>query len=259
MFLLGLAVGSFLNVLIFRLPLEESFIRGRSRCPDCRHNLSWKDLFPLISFLVLKRKCRYCFKKISWRYFGVELLSGLIFLAFFWVTKPVGLFLFWPFLFWLAVLSLLIVLLFIDFDYLIIPDKILLVLGLLAFLYHWLTTDGFSNIFSNFLVGTVSGLIFFLIFAITRGYYREGGMGLGDVKLVALLGFTFGWPAILLIIYLALGSGLIWSVVLLLWFGGKSDTKLPFGSLLAGSAIIFVLFNKFFMPNLWPYIVRFYL
>src|SRR3989344_3595461 len=91
-FLIGLSIGSFFNVLIFRLPRKEGFIKGRSRCPSCRHVLSWKDLFPLASFLFLKRKCRFCSKKISWRYFLVELTTLLFFLSFLWFPGRAGCF-----------------------------------------------------------------------------------------------------------------------------------------------------------------------
>lgn len=250
-FLFGLGAGSFLNVLIYRIPRGESFVKGRSRCPSCRHLLDWKDTVPLISFFFLRKKCRYCLKKISWRYFGVEGLTAVVFLVFFWTARPAGFLGGWSFFFWLAIFSLLIVLLFIDFDYFIIPDKILLVLFFLGFLYQLFG----QSILANSLAAAVAGIIFFLIFALTRGR----GLGLGDVKFVALLGFLFGFPAILPMIYLALAGGLVWSVVLILFFEGRRETKLPFGSLLAGSAISFILFGKFFLPVLMPYIFRLYI
>jgi len=252
-FLIGLSIGSFFNVLIFRLPRKEGFIKGRSRCPSCRHVLSWKDLFPLASFLFLKRKCRFCSKKISWRYFLVELTTALVFLVFFMVSRPDSWLLLWIFSLWLAISCLLIVLVFIDFDYLIIPDKILVVIALLALSLH--LTNSFDFPLANLVTAAVSGMIFFLIFLLTRGEK----MGLGDVKLMALLGFIFGFPEIIPIFYLAVAGALVWSVILILFFGGKLQTKIPFGSLLAGSAIIFILFNKFLMPYLTPYLFRLYL
>src|SRR3989344_4481672 len=158
-FLIGLVAGSFLNVLIFRLPRREGFIKGRSQCPSCRHVLSWKDLIPLASFLFLKRKCRFCSKKISWRYFLVELTTALVFLVFFMMTRPDNLFLFWSFSFWLAIMGLLIVLVFIDFDYLLIPDKILIVIALLALFFR--LTNQLDILLANFLTAAVAGIIFF--------------------------------------------------------------------------------------------------
>ncbi|MDP3731116.1 MAG: prepilin peptidase [bacterium] len=252
-FLIGLVVGSFLNVLIFRLPRREGFTRGRSRCPSCGHVLIWKDLFPLISFLFLKRKCRFCSKKISWRYFLVELLTAIVFLGFFMISKPDSLLLFWPFSLWLAIICLLIVLVFIDFDYFIIPDKILVVTVLLALLLH--LTNYFDALFANFLTGAISGAVFLLIFLATKGEK----MGLGDVKLMALLGFIFGFPGILPVFYLAVAGALLWSIILILFFGGKLQTKLPFGTLLSGSAVVYILFHELFMPFLSPYLFRLYI
>lgn len=240
-FALGLSVGSFLNVLIFRLPREENFVRGRSKCPSCGHVLGWQDLFPLASFLFLRGKCRFCAQKISWRYFFVELLTGTVFL------------LFWPFYIWLAIICLLIVLIFIDFEYFLIPDKILIVAGFLV-LSLQLTNQSISPLLNSFLTAVFSGLIFFLIFAVTG----KKKMGFGDVKLMVLLGFIFGFPVILPVFYLAVAGAVVWGIVLILFFGGKLQTKLPFGTLLAGSAVIFILFNKFLIPPLMPYIFRLY-
>lgn len=253
-FALGLSVGSFLNVLIYRLPRGEKFVKGRSRCPSCRHILDWKDLIPLFSFIALKRKCRYCAKKISWRYFWIELLAGSIFLALFLLNDSLFS---WSFIFSAATAGLLIVLIFIDFDYLMIPDKILAGLGLLGF-GNLLFLDR-TLIFNNFLTGLVNGLIFFLIYSLANIRYKGGGMGFGDVKLAALLGFLFGFPAILPIIYLALAGSLTAGLVLILFFKKELQTKLPFGSFLGGAAIIYILFNQFFIPALTPYFFRFYL
>jgi len=257
-FALGLSVGSFLNVLIWRLPRGENFVKGHSRCPSCRHVLGWKDLIPLFSFIFLKRKCRYCHRKISRRYFTVELLTGIVFLALFFFTPLDTYQSWWSFGLWLSIVTLLIALTFIDFDYFIIPDKILIVIGMLGLLNIFFL-DRSLNIFVNLLVGAVAGFTFFIVYLITATYYEEGGMGLGDVKLVALLGFIFGFPLILPIIYLALAGSLIGGLIIITFFKGNLRTKLPFGSFLGGSAITFIIFNKFFLPSLMPYIFKLYL
>lgn len=239
-FLLGLGIGSFLNVLIWRLPREENFVKGRSRCPFCHHTLDWKDLIPLASFIFLKRKCRYCSKKISWRYFGVELVTALLFLAL------------WPSFFWIGTASLLMAVIFIDFDHLIIPDKILTVLAVWALLFQ-LTHP--ANLYNHGMSAVISGLVFLLIFLATKGQK----MGLGDVKLMFLLGFIFGFPGILIVFYLAVAGALIWSIILILFFGGQLKTKLPFGSLLAGASLVFILFSQLLLKTFTPYILRFYL
>ena len=258
-FIIGLSVGSFLNVLIWRIPKGENFIKGGSKCPHCGHILSWRDLIPLASFFFLKRKCRYCRQPISWRYPLIELLTGIIFLSFFFsvfgnqllVTNyqlPI----------WLAVISLLIVLVFIDFDYFIISDKILIGLFLIS-LAEQLFLNKPLSIGRNLLTGGAVGLIFFLVYLATNAYYSGGGMGLGDVKLVGLLGFIFGFPAILPIIYLALAGSLLAAIILILFFKGGLKSKLPFGSFLGGAAIVFIIFNQFFLPTLMPYIFKLYI
>ena len=254
-FLFGLIIGSFLNVLIWRLPREESFVKGRSKCPHCGHALGRRDLIPLASFFFLKKKCRYCRKKISWRYPLVELLTGTVF-WFFWQFNQLSVSSY-QLPIWLAILALLIVLIFIDFDYYIIPDKILIVLALLGLLNVFFLSRSLA--LTNVVTAAVAGLVFFLIYLFANAYYEGGGMGLGDVKLAALLGFIFGFPAILPIIYLALIASLLVGLVLLLFFKGSLKTKLPFGSFLGGAAIVYALFNKFFLPSLMPYIFRLYI
>ncbi len=254
-FLVGLAVGSFLNVLIWRLPRNENFVRGRSRCVFCRHPLSWQEIIPLASFIFLKRRCRHCGKKISWRYFGVELLTGTTFLSFWKFSQlpvtsyqlPVT----------LSILALLIVLVVVDFDYYVIPDKILVVLGGLGLLRLFVLSR--SLILISITTAAVVGLVFFLIYLLANIYYEGGGMGLGDVKLAALLGFLFGFPAILPVIYLALTASLLTGLTWLLFFKGSLKTKLPFGSFLGGAAIVYTLFNQFFLSSLMPYIFRLYI
>ena len=117
----GLIVGSFLNCVIYRLEEGKSFLKGRSFCPDCKHTLSWRDLIPLLSFLILKGKCRYCQKKISWQYPSVELSTGILFLLIFNYTFPnllaTG--------YWLLVASFLIIIFVYDLKHYVIPDKVI--------------------------------------------------------------------------------------------------------------------------------------
>lgn len=264
LFLLGLAVGSFLNVLIYRIPRQEGFVSGRSRCPKCKKELHWLDLFPVASAILLSGRCRYCRGKISWRYSIVELLTGFSFLGLFLLNISVaGDYL--SLVFWLAAISLLIVLIFIDFDYLLIPDKILIVLGSLTVVYQllrsvFLVREPFLlhtslSLPANLLTALLSCLVFLAIFIVTKGK----GIGLGDVKLVFFLGLMFGFPGILPVIYLALLSGLVWGLSAMVFFGANLKSQLPLGSMLGASAVFFVLFNKIFFPAVWPYITRLYL
>ena len=118
-YIFGLIVGSFLNCVIYRLEEGKSFLKGRSFCPDCKHTLSWQDLIPLLSFLILKGKCRYCKKPISWQYPLVELATGILFILILnFSTRPGGVILF-------VVSCFLIVIFVYDLKHYIIPDKII--------------------------------------------------------------------------------------------------------------------------------------
>ncbi len=277
-FLFGLIIGSFLNVLIYRIPRSDLFedsrsdlgsiVYGRSKCPKCKRTLAWYDLIPVLSYLFLKSKCRYCRKRISFRYVFIELLSAFSFFALFLFNKPAGYSDWISLIFWFTAVSLLIVVFFIDLDFLIILDKILLVLGLTMLFYQILrefliksepvifqSPYSLPGIKWNLLAALLTGLVFLAIFLITRGK----GLGMGDVKLIFLLAFMFGFPAILTVVYASLIVGTVYGLILILFFGAKLKSKIPFGSVLSAISVFFILFNKFFVPALLPYILRLYL
>ena len=154
---LGLSVGSFLNVLIDRSPKNESAISGRSHCDFCRHKLRWYDLIPLLSFILLRRKCRYCKSLISWQYPAVETVTALFTLS---VVRfdPTKLYLF---LYHLALFSGLLVIFVTDFKYRIIPDNTLIFLVSLTLIYKILYFPEF--LLSSFMTGLIM-FLFFLLF-----------------------------------------------------------------------------------------------
>lgn len=263
-FFLGLAVGSFLNVLIHRLPRGEGFVSSCSRCVKCGRALVWADLIPVLSFTIFKRRCRYCRQTISWRYPVVESLTAFLFWSIFFLHQPAGI-VYLSFIFWLAIISLLIVVVFIDLEHFLILDKILLALLSLTAIYQvvravYLKKEHFILNTSldwqiNLITALAAGGIFFLLFLATRGR----GIGLGDVKLVFCLGFLLGLPALLPVIYLALVIGLVWGLIKLMFFGASLKSKLPFGSVLGISAIFFITFNKIIPADIWLYLFRLYL
>jgi len=137
-FIFGACIGSFLNCLIYRLDSKQSFLKGRSFCPHCKHQLGFFDLIPILSFIIVKGKCRYCQKKISWQYPLVEIFTGLIFLLL--VTCHLSLV---TLIYYIVVSSLLIVIFVYDLKHYIIPDKIIYPVIVIVFLYrilsfgHW--------------------------------------------------------------------------------------------------------------------------
>ena len=240
-FLVGLSLGSFLNVVITRLPLEERAWAGRSRCPHCLASLPWRDNLPLLSFFLLRRRCRFCDRPISWRYPAVELTGGLLALAL-WGRFPGSylLLVYGPFSAALVVLTAL------DLEYRWLPDVITLPgvgLGLLfSLVFPHLT---FLEALAGALLG---GGLFYLL---AWGYERltgKMGMGGGDVKLMALIGAFLGLKSVPLVILLsaALGSLVGLAAVLISgsWRqGGWRTAAIPYGPFLAGAALVYLLGN----------------
>lgn len=219
-FLLGLIVGSFLNVLIYRIPRGEQFVAGHSRCTHCDHILAWYDLIPVASFLVLGGKCRYCKQAISPQYPIIEIISGL----FFALAPSIPM---------LIVLELMLVLAMIDAQHFLIPDIILIGLVLVS-----LFTGAIS--WNHVLSALGCGGFFFALWAISKGRW----IGFGDVKLAAVLGLLFGFPGAVVVIYVAVIIGGLFGVILLLLHKATGKTPLPFGTLLGLCAGLFIFLQQ---------------
>lgn len=218
-FLLGLCVGSFCNVLIYRIPRGEEFIRTPSHCMACGHRLKWYELIPVFSWLMQRGKCRRCGAKLSVQYPVVELLNGVLWLlvAVLFRDDPltVGLY--------CVLASMLLVLSVIDWREFIIPNGINLVIFLLGVIR--LVTD-LEN-WPLYLIGMVSvSAVFLLLHLLTGG----NGMGMGDVKLVAAAGLLLGWPKMLLALIVGSLSG---AVIHSMRIRRGAERKLAFGPYLA--------------------------
>ncbi|MDD5638936.1 MAG: prepilin peptidase, partial [Candidatus Pacebacteria bacterium] len=191
-FILGLFIGSFLNSIIYRLENNLPFPLTYSFCPYCHHRLHSLDLIPVLSFLMLKGKCRYCGKKISFQYPIVEMLTGFIFFFIFKFVSMNQLSVF-DLIYYLTVSSFLIIIFVYDFKNFIIPDKYLFPLILTVFAYLLFQYFKFNNlnILLNSLIGALISLIFFLIiYLISSGKY----LGFGDVKFSFFMGLFLGYP-----------------------------------------------------------------
>lgn len=225
LFLLGLAIGSFANVLIDRLPRGESVLLGRSKCDHCRKTLSWFELVPVVSFLVQGGTCRHCKKPITLRYPLVELVSGIgLVYAFELSHQSLGLFLSSSLLFFSC-----LVIIVTDLHYQIIPDS-MVVLVLASAILRSLAVGGTESLFSlgSLMSSFFISAFFFSLWFVTRGH----GMGLGDAKLAFVLSLFLGFPSNLIMVYGAFLTGGITGVILLL--GGKKTLKsrIPFGPFL---------------------------
>lgn len=242
-FAIGAIVGSFLNVVIHRYPREESIVFPGSHCPHCNAAIRWYDNVPILSFAVLRGRCRACGAGIAWRYPLVELANALFYLALFLRTGPSV-----AFVIVAAIISMTIVLIYIDADIQMLPDVIDLpgiALGLgagalgVGFLHPTLVLAG-SLIDSFF--GALLGAA--ILLAIIGAYWllrRAEGMGLGDVKMLAMIGAVTGWRAIPGVLLLAALSGALIGVPAALRSGRGMRAALPFGVFL-GMAFLAVLF-----------------
>jgi leader peptidase (prepilin peptidase) / N-methyltransferase len=231
-FIFGLIIGSFLNCVIFRLEKEESFLKGRSYCPRCKKTLQAIDLIPILSFLILRGKCRYCHKKISKQYPLVELATAILFVLIFQYFGA-G-FNFAGLMFSLAIFCFLIVIFVYDLKHFLIPDKIIYPAIALALVYHLFD---FKNLLFSFLPSALGGFVFFLIiFLISRGKW----LGFGDVKLVFLLGLFLGFPNFLVAFFLSFTIGAIIGIGLIVLERKKLKSEVPFAPfLVAGTLIAF--------------------
>ncbi len=240
--LLGLVIGSFLNCVIYRLEKEES-LRGRSYCPHCNHTLSWKDLFPVLSFVFLRGKCRYCHKKISIQYPVVEISTGLIFLLIFNFQFPVFSFINLIFLFYIA--SALMVIFVYDIKHYVIPDAVLLFAIAITFACQLIFETHF--LLFNSLWAALGAFLFFWVIYF---FSKEKWMGFGDCKLAVLLGLLLGFPKIIAGLFLAFLFGAIIGISLMILSlpAGKGKislkSQLPFAPFLIVGTYVAMFFGN---------------
>jgi leader peptidase (prepilin peptidase)/N-methyltransferase len=239
-FIFGAVVGSFLNVCIFRLPAKTSIIKPLSQCPHCHHPIRFYDNIPIISFIVLRGKCRDCDGKISWRYPLVELITAVLSLMLF---LQFGLTL--RFLIFFIFTAVLIVITFIDLDHQIIPDVLTLpgipiffLLAIFVVKIPWLEA------LIGLLIG--GGVLFAIAFVYELLTKREG-MGGGDVKLLAMIGGFLGWKSLIFILLFSSFSGAIAGITAMII--KKQDMKyaVPFGPFLSAAAVAYLFWGDAFM------------
>lgn len=237
--LYGLIIGSFLNVLIYRIPREESIAWPGSHCPVCSHSLRWYDNIPLFSYLSLKGKCRYCGVAISSQYPLVETLNALLYIIIYYKFGLSA-----NFVFYALISSILLAIVFIDLKEMIIPDSLVLSVLILSLIHKSVNYFAYGiswDLASSFLGLFIAGGIFFAIVVLSRG-----GMGGGDVTLIAALGFILGFKYIILNIFLAFILGALISVFLLVTKLKTRKDPIPFGP--------FIILG-FFATVLWGQVI----
>lgn len=235
-FLVGLVIGSFLNVCIVRLPAGQSVITPRSRCPSCLTPVSWVDNIPVISYIWLGGRCRTCQGHISIRYPLVELMNGIGYMAIvamFGFTPEAGVY--------AVFFSALLVVGWIDLDHFIIPDLISvpgIVLGLLA------SSTVLPTGFLNSVIGIVVGGGLLWVLAILSPYlFGKEGLGGGDIKLLAMIGAFLGWQQALLTLMLASLLGALIGIGLLAFKIMERGHYIPFGPFLVFGALVALFFH----------------
>ena len=230
-FFFGLTVGSFLNSIIYRLRSGESFLFKRSFCPHCQHQLSWQDLIPIFSFLILRGKCRYCSQKISLQYPLVELATGLLFVSFF----------IFHFSFFIFIIACFLIIIFVyDLKYYLIPDKIIYPAIAVTFLYQLFRISDFKLLVNPLLSALPASLFFLTIVLVSRGKW----MGVGDIKLAFFIGLFLGWPNILVALFLAFFIGAIIGVGLIVTGKKTLKSEVPFGPFLVAGTFMAMFWGQ---------------
>ena len=253
-FLLGASIGSFINVLIYRIPLKESIVFGRSRCPKCQYQLSWFDNIPIISWLLLLGICRKCKENISTNYPIVELVTAFLYVLNLYAKPTLYIdsqFLFSKILGFILIFICISLFLF-DLKFFWLPSFITLC-GLSIGLGGSLLVSVYENFNINYLIYSASAAFFgYLFFLLLRVFgekiFRKPVLGRGDEKLVALLGSFLGIQGILITIWLSFNLAGIIILIGLLFKKIKRSQKIPFGIFLSISALMVWYFgNPFFL------------
>ena len=232
-FIFGAILGSFYNVVGYRIPKGESIIFPSSHCTNCGHKLKSYELVPIFSFLFLRGKCSKCKQRISWFYTIFEILTGLLFVLCYCIFKDSII----DLLIALTFISMLIIIFVSDFHYLIIPDSVLLISSIIL-LVELIVKNGLSNFYVPLINGCLSFIIMYAIKLLGDFIFKKESMGGGDIKLLFVIGMVLGFPQALFSIFVGSLVGLPIAFVILL---KKNDHVIPFGPLLGVGSIIVML------------------
>jgi leader peptidase (prepilin peptidase) / N-methyltransferase len=234
-FLFGASVGSFLNVVILRVPEGLSIVSPSSRCPQCGSPIRWYDNIPILSFLLLRGKCRVCGERISWRYPFIEAATACLTLGLylkFDLSPEFGVFLVFS--------AAMTAVFWIDLDHMIIPDVISLnglAVGMIAAVVGFIP----GVIWSSSLTGAILGAVILYVPAVIYEKVRGvEGLGRGDIKLLAMIGSFIGPAGVIFVLFFSSLIGCLVALIGVLAQGRQSSTPIPFGPFLTGAAVFFV-------------------
>lgn len=238
-FIIGLCIGSFINVIVYRFPLQLDFIKGRSFCPNCKHQLSYVDLIPLLSFVLLKGRCRYCHKKISLRYPFIELLSGIIAVLCYFCSYTIL-----DFLYVFTISMILLIISLIDIDHMLIYDESLLVLLFMTIIS--------LMIYNISLLERIIGIFIISLPMYLFNYFIES-FGGGDIKLISICGFMLGYKSLLISMYITFIIAGIYAFLLYIFKNKNRNEYIPFAPFINIGIFLTLLYYKeiislFFIP-----------
>ena len=239
--ILGALWGSFANVCILRLPQNKGVVSGRSYYPKCKKKIIWKDNIPIISYILLKGKCRKCKKPISSQYALVEMLSLISFASIYYLYG-----ISFTTLLLITLALVLIIIFFIDLKHFIIPNTLTFPLMALGLIKSFI--PNLNEIFPNYIDSIIGGLfgygIIWSIIFFYKQIRKKEGMGLGDAKLFAVIGFWFGWISIPFVIFLSSITALISVVPDLIKNSKKMSTQIPFGPYIIIGTLLYLVFEN---------------
>jgi leader peptidase (prepilin peptidase)/N-methyltransferase len=242
-FLFGALIGSFLNVCILRIPEGESIAYPGSHCPRCGHTVRWYDNIPILSFILLRGQCRHCHSKISWQYPVVEALTGFLAMACFWKFSHLGIAALW----FLAFVCPLLVISFIDLEHFLIPDLIsipFIGVGLIVRLII-VKFQSPGTVLLDSLYGILAGAgALFLIGKTYELIQKREGIGMGDVKLAAMIGAFLGWKAVVFVFVLSSLLGSVIGIFLMIFAKHGLRSQIPYGPFLSLGAILQLFFGQ---------------
>lgn len=243
-FIIGTIFGSFYNVVGYRVPKGQSLLYPSSHCTNCNHKLGPLELIPILSFLLLGRKCKNCKSKISWFYPIFEFSSGILF-ALSYLVFGFSL----ECLLSIVFISMLLIIIISDYQTMTIPDSILIVFSTIIIIIKYFMV-GFDGVGVSLLNGLASFTFMFLLKLFGDFIFKKESMGGGDIKLLAVFGLTIGFPMSMISVFIAAIIGLPISLIIL---KRKSTHEIPFGPFLAVAAILIVLLKLDF-----PTIIKFF-
>lgn len=256
-FVTGIIFGSFLNVCISRIPEEKSVVGPRSHCPNCDALIAWYDNIPLISFLILGAKCRKCKNKISFIYPLVEWITGLMAVLCLWKFQFSPVAALWFFCF----VCPLIVITFIDLKHFMIPDVISLPFILVGIGVHQVDKNfaaPLSTFYDSLLGIFVGAGALWLIAKTYEAIRKQEGLGMGDVKLMAMVGAFLGWKSVLFIFVFSSFSASIVGILLMIFSKFRFKSELPYGPFIAFASLIYLFSGTEILQTYFRVLYRFF-